>query len=494
MTDTRRILPHVNPRLARRAHHTPSGPGSPPTPKAPQTSPPDIQVAYRILNFALRAGGAMLSCGASTVEVEETILGLTSACGLAHCEADVTFTSMTASYIPSPDVQPITAVWVVRQRSVDYGQLAGINALRSDIRARRITPEQAIVRLDEILSTPPRGQRVVLLSWAGMATAFTILLGGGWIAGVTAFVSAALVTLLMRVVARHGIPYFFQAAMGSAVATGIATGVVALHIHVQPPMVVAGGIMVLVPGYALVASVRDAITGFPLSGSAHGLEVLLTAAGILTGVAVVLYPAVASGISLDLTSSYSGPIQQVPVQVVAAGIASCLYAVAAMVPNRSLVYSGAVGACGLAIVLLLGHVGISSEASTAVAAVLIGAAGAILGRKQRTHAFLYIVPGVMPLVPGLTLYKGMLDLFNHSNAGLGTLMHALTVGLTIAAGVTLGELIIRPLRHPRVRHHLVRPHLAESHPPEEHRIDPVTGPEASVGSGAEPLPAGTISP
>lgn len=487
MTESRRIFPPVHPRLARRALHTPSGPGPSPTTAAPPATQPDIQVAYRVLNFALRAGAAMLSCGASTIEVEETILGLTSACGLAHCEADVTFTSMTASYIPGPDVEPITAVWVVRQRSVDYGHLAGITALRRSLRAGQITPEQAIARLDEILSAPPRGDRLVLLSWAGMAAAFTVLLGGGWIAGVTAFVSAALVTLLMRVVARHGIPYFFQAAMGSAVATGIAMGVVALHIHVQPPMVVAGGIMVLVPGYALVASVRDAITGFPLSGSAHGLEVLLTAVGILTGVAVVLYAAVSSGIQHpDLTSSFSGPIQQIPVQVVAAGIASCLYAMAAMVPNRSLAYSGIVGACGLAVVLLLQHAGVSSEAGTAIAAVLIGAAGAVLGRKQRTHAFLYIVPGVMPLVPGLTLYQGMLDLFEGNGSGLPTLLHALTVGLTIAAGVTLGELLIRPLRQPRPRTHLVRPHLAHAVPAEDHRIDPVTGPEAETSAQPEP--------
>lgn len=483
MTESRRILSHVNPRLARRAHHPPTGPGSSPAPAAPQ-SPPDIQVAYRILNFALRAGAAMLSCGASTNEVEETILGLTSACGLSHCEADVTFTSMTASYIPGPDVEPITAVWVVRQRSVDYGQLAGINSLRRALRSGQITPEQAITRLDEILSAPPRGPRVVLLSWAGLAAAFTVLLGGGWLAGVTAFVSAALVTLLMRVVARHGIPYFFQAALGAAVSAAIATGIVAFHINVQPAMVVAGGIMVLVPGYALVASVRDAITGFPLSGSAHGLEVLLTATGIMTGVAVLLYAAVSAGLTVNLTGPDSGTAPQLAIQVVAAGIASCLYAVTAMVPRRDLAWSGLVGAGGWAIVLTLARGGVSSEAGTAVAAVLIGAAGAVLGRKRRSHAFLYIVPGVMPLVPGLTLYQGMIELFTRSNAGLATLLHALAVGLTIAAGVTLGELIIRPLRQPRPRTHLIRPHLAHARPPEEHLIEPLTAPE----SAPEPVP------
>lgn len=447
MTTARRILPYETQRLALRARNALTSLGSPRKAVARQVPPPEIRAAYRILNFALRAGAAMLGCGASTNEVETTILELTAACGLDHCETDVTFTSMTASYIRGDDLEPVTAVWVVRHRSLDYGRLAGINALRADLKAGRITPEKAITRLDEVLAARPRGPRLVLVSWAGMATAFTVLLGGRWIAAVTAFVSAAVVTLLMRAVARYGIPDFFQSVMGAAVATGFAVAVVAMHIPVQPPMVVASGIMVLVPGYALVASVRDAITGFPISGSARGLEVLLTAAGILTGVATTLYLALSFGVRLSLGAVVTtAPLGQSVVQVVAAGIATCMYAMAAQVPRRSLAYAGLVGAGGWAIFLALGNAGMSLIPATAVAAILIGAAGTILARTQRTHAFLYVVPGIMPLVPGLTIYQGMLYLFTGSNQAVGTLLHALALGLTIAAGVTLGEMIIRPLR------------------------------------------------
>lgn len=446
----RRTFPDEAQRLALRARNVLIGFGAPRKTVVRHVPPPEIRAAYRVLNFALRAGAAMLGSGASTNEVETTILELTAACGLDHCETDVTFTSMTASYIRGDDCEPVTAVWVVRHRSVDYGHLAGINALRADLKAGRITPEEAIARLDEVLAGRPRGSRIVLASWAGMAAAFTVLLGGRWIAGVTAFVSAAIVTLLMRAVARYGIPDFFQSVLGAAVATGFATAVVAVHIPVQPPMVVAGGIMVLVPGYALVASVRDALTGFPISGSARGLEVLLTAAGIMTGVAVTLYAAVSFGVRLDLGSLVIAPFGQAVVQVIAAGVAACLYATAAQVPRRSLAYAGLVGAGGWATLLVLSGAGMSLVPATAVAAVLIGAAGTVLAGTQRTHAFLYMVPGVMPLVPGLTIYQGMLYLFTGRNAAVGTLLHALTLGLTIAAGVTLGEMIVRPLR-PRPR-------------------------------------------
>jgi uncharacterized membrane protein YjjP (DUF1212 family) len=440
------IFPDETQRLALRARNAFTSFGAPRKTAVRQVAPPEIRAAYRILNFALRAGAAMLSSGASTLEVEATILELTASCGLERCETDVTFSSMTASYIRGDDVEPVTAVWVVRHRSVDYGQLAAINGLRADLRAGRITPEEAITRLDEVLTASPRSQRIVLASWAGMATAFTVLLGGRWIAAVTAFVSATVVMLLMKAVARYGLPDFFQAVLGAAVATGFAMAVAAMHIPVQPPLVVASGIMVLVPGYALVASVRDAITGFPISGSARGLEVLLTAVGIISGVAFTLYVAVSFGVRLSLGSIVTTPIGHAVVQVTAAGVATCLYATAAQVPRRSLVYAGLVGAGGWAILLALSNAGMSLDPATAVAAIFIGAVGTFLARHQRTHPFLYMVPGMMPLVPGLTIYQGMLYLFTHNNAALGTLLHALALGLTIAAGVTLGEMIVRPFR------------------------------------------------
>lgn len=439
-------------RLALRAREVMVRPGSYGQAESGPLPPSEIRAVYRILNFALRAGAAMLSSGATTVDVEATILDVTAACGLSRCEVDVTFTSMTASYIPSDDAEPITTVMVVRRRTLNYGMLAAVNALRADLVAGRIGPEEAFGRLDEALARRPRRGHLVLMSWAGLAAAFTVLLGGGALAAAVSFVSATAVSFLMRATARRGIPDFFLSALGAAVATGFAMVMVAAKVPTSTSLIVAGGIMVLVPGYALVASVQDALTGFPISGTARGLEVLLTAAGIITGVAAVLYVAVSVGIPLRLASVVTTPIGQVPIQVTAAGVAAGLYASATSVPRRSVPYAGAVGAAGWAAFLLLRHAGLSIVAGTAVAAVLIGAAGHALARRQRTHAFLFVVPGVMPLVPGLTIYQGMFDLFTGDGSAAGTLLRAVALGLAIAAGVTLGSMaVVRPGRPSRPR-------------------------------------------
>ncbi len=411
---------------------------------------PEERAVYRILNFALRAGNIMLSSGAGTIEVESTILALTAACGLRHCEVDVTFTSMTASYIRGDDVEPITTLQVVRRRRVDYSRLAGVHALRADLVSGRITPDEAFRRLDDLAGAPERRRQFVVLSWAGMAAAFTVLLGGGWLVAVVAFASTAAVYSMNRALARRGIPDFFLSALGAAVATAFAMLLVAFDAPAMPSLVVAGGIMVLVPGYALVASVQDALTGFPISAGARGLEVLLAAMGIITGVAAVLYASVSLGVVISLGSVTATPFVYLPLQVAAAGVAAALYGAATAVPRRSLLAAGVVGALGWAAFLFLRHGGLSLIAATAVAAVVVGVSGNVLAGRHRTHPFLYVVPGIMPLVPGLALYQAMLDLFTTQQGGKA-LLQAFGIGLAIAAGVTLGNIIVRPLRRPVTR-------------------------------------------
>jgi len=407
---------------------------------------PEERAVYRILNFALRAGSVMLASGAGTAEVESTIVDLCKACGLGHCEVDVTFTSMTASYHRGDDVEPVTTLQVVRRRQVNYHHLAAVHRLREDLTTGRSTPEQAFARLDALLDAPLRRSWLVVTGWAGMAAAFVVLLGGDTLVAVVGFVSTMAVYLVNRRLARSGIPDFFLSMVGGAVATGFATALVAVHLPASSSLVVAGGIMVLVPGYALVASVRDALTGYPISGAARGLEVLLTAAGIISGVASVLYVASSAGLTLHLGAGPAVSLVHVPAQVVAAGLAGVLYAAATNVPKRSLLGAALVGALGWGVVLAFIHSGVSIIVATAAAAVAVGVAGQILARRQSTHPFLFIVPGVMPLVPGLTIYQGMLDLIYAQGNGSGTLLRAVATGLAIAAGVTLGTLLVQPAR------------------------------------------------
>ncbi|MGB6041103.1 MAG: threonine/serine exporter family protein, partial [Gordonia sp. (in: high G+C Gram-positive bacteria)] len=62
-----------------------------------------------------------------------------------------------------------------------------------------------------------------------------------------------------------------------------------------------------------------------------------------------------------------------------------------------------------------------------------------------------------PLLPGLAMYRGLYGVMSQQTiAGFRELATAITIGCSIAAGVTLGEFIARKLKRPHLPVSLVR--------------------------------------
>ena len=62
-----------------------------------------------------------------------------------------------------------------------------------------------------------------------------------------------------------------------------------------------------------------------------------------------------------------------------------------------------------------------------------------------------ILAGIIPLLPGLTAYRGFYQLATQGVVdGLVTITLALAIGLALAAGVALGDFIARPRTTPDV--------------------------------------------
>lgn len=94
-----------------------------------------------------------------------------------------------------------------------------------------------------------------------------------------------------------------------------------------------------------------------------------------------------------------------------AGIAALGFAILFSVPRRTLMgcaVNGAVAYASRAWLTQAGLVGI--ETATLVAATLVGLLGIIFGRYQRVPALLFVVPGVIPLVPGALAFRTMINI------------------------------------------------------------------------------------
>lgn len=82
-----------------------------------------------------------------------------------------------------------------------------------------------------------------------------------------------------------------------------------------------------------------------------------------------------------------------------------------------------------------------------VGALVIGSVAEILARLQKQPVTVYIVSGIIPLVPGTTAYNSMLA-FSERNLDQGLYLgfKAFLIASYLAAGLALAPLLIRYLR------------------------------------------------
>ena len=89
-----------------------------------------------------------------------------------------------------------------------------------------------------------------------------------------------------------------------------------------------------------------------------------------------------------------------------------------------------------------------------MAAVAIGFCGELLTDRLRIPPMLVAVCGIVPLLPGLTIYQGLFAIVVDADiqGGLAALVGAAAIGLALAAGVALGEYLGRPVSAGRDRY------------------------------------------
>ena len=407
---------------------------------------PDDTTVHLVLDLALKIGEVQMASGAGAADVTATILSVTESYGLPHTEVDVIYTSISVSCQRGTDAPPVTAVRVVRQRSLDYTRLAAVEHL-----VRNLGPiEDASAKLEDITNARhPYPRWVATVAWAGMAAAVAFLVGGGLELAITAAVVTAVIDRVGRILNRRALPFFFQQLVGGALATGAALTVFATRLlpNVRPSLLVAVGIVVLLSGLALVSTVQDAISGYNVTAAGRTVETVLLSAGLIAGVAIAIRTAVHFGLQIQLSDPLPPLISAVPMQFAAGAATSAFFALACYAQPRALVAAAVSGAIGTASYGLVTTFGLDALLGSAVAAAITGFGGATLTRRLRIPTLVVVQAGVVPLLPGWTTYQGLFQLTAEGDpAGLSTLVFASGIALALAGGVVFGEYLAQPVR------------------------------------------------
>ncbi|MBF6136735.1 threonine/serine exporter family protein [Nocardia otitidiscaviarum] len=425
-----------------------------PSPLQPIDLTDDASVT-EVLDLAEWVGEVVLAAGTSVMDTTTQIEFIAATYGLSQIDVDVTYNSIRISVDRGPKLPPASTMRVVHYRSLDFTRLAAVDRLTRRIRRELVPPEEALAALEAITTAPhPYNRWVSTFGWALMAAGIGLLLGGGWVVCVLSFAATTAIDRTNRILNRKGLPFFFQHMVGGFIAAipAIAIATYAGHLTIDPSLIIAAGIAVLLAGLQLVGSVEDAITGAPITAAARMLEVIMMTCGIIGGIVMALRLAEILGASVPaIDTTASRDIANWPLKLAAGAVVAVAFSLACYAERRALTAAAFSGAAATICFLVVQNAGFGPTISSGAAATVVGLAGGLVARRALTPPLVIAVAGITPLLPGLKVYRGLHSLLNDQHLfGLNQLFTAFAVGGALAAGVTLGEWFARSLRQPRI--------------------------------------------
>lgn len=421
----------------------------------------DAREIHRTLDLSLRVGEMLLSNGAGAADVTATMSSITHHLGLRQALVDVTFTTLTLGYQDSYDEPAVSLTRHVTHRETDFDDLTKVDHLVTALLSDEIDLEEARIRLAQISSTGHRAPRwAVSLSWGVIGAGIALLIGGDWVVTLIAAIAAIGIEILQRYLSRLRLPFFYAQVAGGLFASLLAVGVAATHVDVNPSLVITASIVMLLAGLGFIGAIQDALTGFYITAGARILEVMMSTVGVIVGVSGGLTVGGLIGVDIALDPTAAG-LSRLPLMVTGAAISAAAFAFAAYAPGRVLLPIAVIAGTAAGIYLLLAERDVGRAWPAAVAAIFIGVVSYNVAGWARVPPLVIVVACIVPLLPGLSIYRGLSMLAADDYTGILGMITAAAIAIALAAGVILGEYVAQPLRREarRLEQRLAGPRL-----------------------------------
>lgn len=229
------------------------------------------------------AGRIIMENGGETYRVEETVTRMGRAFGLREVESFAVPSGVFVSYCKENGTTE-TAVLRVRRKSTNFTRVDEVNRVSRLVEEGKMDVYQACARLKEIEQAPAPLDEKHLLAAAAVASAgFTLMFGGDWVDFLLALavgLAGQLVSMWIEYSSIKGMASILTGSFVVSILPMIFHGLTGMG-HVEP--IVAGALMPLLPGVAMTNAVQDTLRGDNVSGVAHAVQALLTAALIAAG-------------------------------------------------------------------------------------------------------------------------------------------------------------------------------------------------------------------
>lgn len=402
-----------------------------------------------VLDIAMRLAEVMFSNGAGAEDVVSAVLAITRAYGVRNVDADVTYSVIELSHENPSTHETISRSRNVRYRTLDYFTLTRASNLIAELVENPLEVPEARRAIARIVSAPALYPRMLRrFGWSLVGAGAAFLIGGNWIVAIAALLATMFIDYLTSALANRRVPVFFQTLAGGAVGPLVAAALHFIDPTANTTLIVVATIIMLLAGVTTFGAVHDALSGFYVTGTARFVEAMFVTGGLVAGVGASSLLVARFGLMLEINPSSATGFGNLPVQLAASVLIVLGFALAVQLPVRAVWAACVLGAVAELVYVLALDTMIGTVFGAAIAALAVGLLAALMARLVRVPPLVIVVSGLVPLVPGLILFTGLMQLSEGSLDGVLSMLAAASVAVALAAGAILGQYLVQAVWGP----------------------------------------------
>jgi len=392
--------------------------------------------------FIIKLGEAAHGYGPNAIRLESYLARLTTAFGYRGVFRS-TPTEMYFAFFKEGDAWQRTHVATMPGTGLELARLAKVGELVNAVEAGQVSVSEATARLDEIDETPhPWGGIATAISYVSVGSAFAVLLSGGWWDVLFSAIFSLVVYGMVLLAGRFGARTAEWLPLSSAfVAGALAASTKILLPELNVVLVTLSAILILIPGYPISTGIIELVSRHVVSGTANLMNglVYLTKqfAGAWLGVGLV-------GLLGSIPAGGAGP----PANPQWLWVFMPL-----MIAGLCIVFQTAprdfVWAClGCAIAyggILVGSAIAGSNLGNLFGTIIAVVFANVWAIKTGRPTSIVLLPAIVLLVSGSIGFRGLAAVaVGQVTTGEQQIVQMFVVAFTIAAGLLVGNTIIRP--------------------------------------------------
>ena len=342
-------------------------------------------------------GERMLVCGTEVGKVEDAISRICRSYGAARVDV-LSITSSIITTIETPEGDSITQTRRIENRTNDLAKIEALNRLSRKICAEKPAVSEIQEELQKIDSMKPMRWYFAALAAIVVAASFTMFFGGSVLDSLAAALVGIVVFTLERYAVRLKSNKIVFNLLVSIVAGALCIVCWKLGLGQNLDLIMIGVIMLLIPGMAFTGAIEDLLVGDTITGVLRLCEALIAACAIAAGFALSTYVLDADYV----ISTPDGENWWLPLIMAFVAAAAFGMKLGMKRPLR-LLTAGIGGFIGWGAYLLAALI-LNDFFSCLIAATVGAIYAQIMARVMRAPAAVFLIPAVIPLVPGRALY------------------------------------------------------------------------------------------